>query len=228
MKTLTAVLIILMSFPAYAQMILFDAEETLQKTEEIIQKTIAIENDAGYLSPITSISSGHAHMVIYGYLDVQDYQVWNDLAVLKERGVTDLSIMVNSDGGSIEVAFAVIGQLLDAEKNGFNIDIMASGTVASAAVPIFVSLDNRKAVWGTFFMVHESSASLSGTMSDHKSFSIYSELMRDRYFELMMDRTKIKDRKQWEEWERQTKWFTLEEAIEVGIVPSPCSEGCRE
>jgi len=171
------------------------------------------------LSSMTFIAGDRAFIKIYDALDYEDRDFWNDICILKTKGIYDVDVFVNSYGGSAFVGFALCGLIEQAQKEGFRFRAIGNGIIASAAVPVFLSFDNRIAVSNTMFMIHEASSAMEGTSSQFRSQSELFELLRDQYFKILMDKTNLKDREQWEKWERKTEWITLERAIEIGIVP---------
>jgi ATP-dependent protease ClpP protease subunit len=186
---------------------------------EDVQKTITVKNDNAELSDITDIVGNQAIIRIYSALTADDAALWNDLMILKDRGIIDITFFINSPGGLAFTGFSLAGIISWAQNNGFKLKAYASGIVASAAVPVFLAFDNREALGNVIFMIHEASTEMAGSTSQFKATNEMLELIRDQYFQILMDRTNIKDRDQWEKWERDTKWIGLDEAREIGIVP---------
>jgi len=171
------------------------------------------------LSSMTMIVGDKAFMKIYDSLDYEDRDFWNDLSILRAKGISDIDVFVNSYGGSAVVGFALCGLIKQAQKDGTRFHAIGNGIIASAALPVFLSFDDRTAVEHTIFMIHEPSSQMQGTSSEFRSQNALFDLMRDQYFDILMDRTILKDKEQWEAWERKTEWINLERAIEIGIVP---------
>jgi len=171
------------------------------------------------LSSMTFIANDKAFMKIYDNLDFEDKDFWNDISILKLKGITEAEVFINSYGGSAFVGFALYGLIQQAQKDGFKFHAIANGLIASAAVPVFLAFDNRTAVANTVFMIHEASSSLQGSSSEFRSQTALFDLLRDQYFNILMDRTNLKDKEQWEVWERKTEWINMQRAIEIGIVP---------
>jgi len=171
------------------------------------------------LSSMTVIVDNKAYIKIYDNLDYEDKDFWNDLSILKNKNITEAEVFVNSYGGSAFVGFALCGLIKQAQKDGFKFHAIGNGIIASAALPVFLSFDDRTAVENTVFMIHEASSQMQGTSSEFRSQNALFDLLRDQYFDILMDRTDLKDKEQWETWERKTEWINLERAIEIGIVP---------
>ena len=183
------------------------------------ETTMTLKNPETELSDLTSVCGDKAAMFIYSALTTDDTKIWNDFQYLKNHGISNVVVYVNSPGGYATTGFALAGVFRWAQDNGFNMTAYASGIVASAAVPVYLAFDNRKALNNVIFMIHEASTEMSGTSSQFKSQSDMFDLMREQYFNILIDRTNLKDREQWERWERDTKWIGLSEAVELGIVP---------
>ena len=187
--------------------------------EDAVQKTMDVPNKQGQLSTMTFISGNKAYMTIYDAISYQDKYFWNDIAVLENQTeIKNIDVMVNSYGGSSFVAFALVDMINRAEKDGFKFKAYGTGVIASAAIPIFLSFNERVASPGTLFMVHEGSSRLSGTTSQFQAHNVMIELLQDRYFDILILETKVKDRTKWKEWERDTEWFDAETAQERGLI----------
>ena len=192
---------------------------------ESVQKTIAVKNDKGELTASTYICGKKAFIELYGMLSTQDLNFFNDINYLRENtDIRDVTVLITSPGGNPWTAFSIIGQVRLAEKEGFKFKAIAAGQVFSAAVPLFVGFDNREAVWGTAFMIHEPTSTISGSYSQYRSANQLFDLIRREYYGLLIERTNVKDIKQWEEWESAVYWFGVDEAKEMGVIPTTTEE----
>ncbi len=187
-----------------------------------INRGMEVANPEGALSTMSFILKDEVFIAIFSGLSVSDVKnLWNDFAYLyKMTKIRKVNIFMNSGGGDAFSGLALADQITRAKKMGFYITIHASGIVASAAVPVFVVGSKRLASPGTIFMVHEASIwKWPGreTASDIRSQNRLMELLRDRYIGMLVDHGKL-TRKEWELMERETTWFSAEQAKDWGLV----------
>jgi len=116
-----------------------DNTATIQTTSDLI----GIVDDTAYISLTGTIWGDSPN------------ELWQNLLVLKRQGITKITLIVNSGGGSAFGCFAYCEMLDKAKDEGFYILGKAHGLVASAAVPIFAACSERIATPNTIFMVHK-------------------------------------------------------------------------
>ena len=75
---------------------------------------------------------------------------------IKER-ISKLSFFISSDGGCCATGASIIFLLRDLKKNGVEITMVGGGTVASAAMAIFMEGDKRYAMPESTYMTHKAS-----------------------------------------------------------------------
>ena len=129
-------------------------------------------------------------------------------------------MFINSPGGDAFSGLALADQIERAQRRGFRVNAHASGIVASAAVPVLAVCNSRNAAPGTIFMVHEAELwKWPGleTASDISSQNELMGLLRDRYIAKLVTRTNL-DKEKWEQLENKTTWFSVEKALEWGLV----------
>jgi ATP-dependent protease ClpP protease subunit len=187
-----------------------------------IHKSMQIPNQEGSLSPLSFICNDEAFVKIFSALTVGDVtNLWNDICVLtKSTNIRNVNLFINSPGGDAFSGLALADQIERAKRQGFRVTAHASGIVASAAVPVFAVCNERLAAPGTIFMVHETSIwKWPGreTASDIRSQNRLMNLLRDRYIGKLTRYTKL-NRKEWEELEYKTTWFSAEKAKTMGLV----------
>ena len=187
-----------------------------------IHKSMQVRNQEGTLSNLSFICKDEAYVKIFSALSVADVtNMWNDICVLtKTTNIRTLNLFINSPGGDAFSGLALADQIERAKKSGFRVIAHASGIVASAAVPVFAVCNERLAAPGTIFMVHETSIwKWPGreTASDIRSQNRLMNLLRDRYIEKLTKYSAL-DRKEWEELEHSTTWFSAEKAKSWGLV----------
>ena len=189
---------------------------------EFIAKSMEVPNQEGHLSQLSFISRDKAFVKIFSGLSVSDVtRLWNDLCVLENNtNIRDVNLFINSPGGDAFSGLALADQIERAQRKGFRVTAHASGIVASAAVPVFAVCNVRLAAPGTIFMVHEAALwKWPGreTASDIKSQGDLLDLLRERYMDKLVKYTNL-SRKEWEEMEKNTTWFSVDKAKDWGLV----------
>lgn len=186
-----------------------------------IQETMEIENPNGELSQLTWITGGKGYIQIYSGITVSDATRFRkDIIVLKDMGVTEVEMYINSPGGDAFTGLAMADEIMRARRKGMKVVAVASGIVASAAVPVFAVCNERIASPGTIFMVHEASLwKWPGreTASDIRSQNELMDLLRERYLNRLADNSNL-TADEWGELEGKTTWFCAEKALEWGLV----------
>jgi ATP-dependent Clp protease protease subunit len=163
-----------------------------------------------------------AFIKLFSGLSVSDVtRTWNDLIFLEHMtDIKDVHVFINSPGGDAFAGLALADQIERAKRKGFKITAHASGIIASAAVPVFAVCENRYAAPGTIFMVHEAALwKWPGreTASDIRSQNELMQLLRERYIGKLTANSKL-DKTKWEELEKKTTWFSVQKAMEWGLV----------
>ena len=145
------------------------------------EEIISIE---GELSKITMVRGDTAYIKIYSTLtSLDDVSLQNDLWIIETMPqVKNIRVYLNSAGGIAYTGFSLADLFIRAQKK-YNVEVYASGVVASAAVIVFASIEKRYAGQSTSFLVHELRFQPSST--EKYSFTP-SELERfDRLFEML-------------------------------------------
>lgn len=191
-------------------------------SNERINRSMEVPNQEGHLSQLSFISKNKAFVKIFSGLSVSDVtRLWNDLCVLENNtNIRDVNLFINSPGGDAFSGLALADQIERARRKGFHITAHASGIIASAAVPVFAVCNQRFAAPGTIFMVHEAALwKWPGreTASDIRSQNELMSLLRERYIGKLTANTKL-DKDKWEELEKKTTWFSVEKALDWGLV----------
>ena len=189
---------------------------------EVPVKSMVVENQEGCLSELSFITKDKAFVKIFSELSVADVtRLWNDFVFLEiNSNIRDINLFINSPGGDAFSGLALADQIERAQRKGFRVTAHASGIIASAAVPVFAVCKVRLAAPGTIFMVHETELwKWPGreTASDINSQNDLMMLLRDRYLAKLVSNTKL-DKKNWEQLESKTTWFSADKAQEWGLV----------
>ena len=190
--------------------------------KQSINQSMEVNNPEGKLSGLSFIIEDRAFIQIYSGISTVDVKhLWNDLMYLKHKTtIKKVDFFINSPGGNAFAGLALADQIECAIRNGFEITAHASGIIASAAVPVFAACSKRLAAEGTIFMVHEASLwKWPGreTASDIRSQGELMDLLRDRYIGKLVSGSNL-SKEEWETMEKETTWFSSEQAKEWGLV----------
>ena len=191
--------------------------------EDTIQKTMEIPYDEPELSAITTVINDTAYVKIINVLDGTDeIRLWSDIHLIKEKyqNVNKYIIYLDCYGGVAKSGFAV-GDLLSSLQDKYEVEIQASGIVASAAVMVFLSVKNRYAKPNTLFMVHDVASTSGGDskldFGDVKSMERMFNLLTSRYVKILCSNSKLTE----DEWINKmddTTYFWTQDAIEWGMI----------
>ena len=187
---------------------------------ESIGKTMAVPFTEKQLSDLTFVIKNTAHMRIYSTLSlIDELKVYDDLQLLDNMPeVKKLKVFMNSPGGGAYAGFAIADQLKRVADR-FEVSLYASGVIASAAVMVFIAVEDRYASEDTFFMVHEVAAEPSGSMSasDVKRMNILFDMLTDRSVNNLVDHSN-KQEGEWQEMMKAETWFSAQDALDWGLA----------
>ena len=194
----------------------------VEEEGDVIARTMIIPNQQGSLSHMSFICGDEGYIKIFSALSVGDVtNLWNDICVLEKlTDIRNVNLFINSPGGDAFSGLALADQIEGAKRQGFHFTAHASGIVASAALPVFAVCNKRFAALGTIFMVHETSVwKWPGreTASDIRSQNRLMDLLHNRYINKLVTHSTLSWDK-WVELEKETTWFSVEEAQEWGLV----------
>ena len=197
-----------------------DAVQVSEQGDKVM-RSMEVPSESGELSGLTFIEGDIGYMKIWGGLSSADaFFIWNDLCLLRLRGIKKVELYINSGGGSAFDGLSISDQIERFVRNGGYINAFASGVIASATVPILAVCSHRSAAPGTIFMVHEASMFkyfANETKSDIESQQKLMELLEDNYLNKLAKYTDISV-DEWGKYIKETRWFSVQEALEFGLV----------
>lgn len=137
------------------------------------------------------------------------------LTELESQGRKSVTVVINSMGGDMYQALAIIGRL---KRSPCHIVTEGYGQIMSAATLILAAGDRRKVSSYAFFMHHEASYGAEGRHSEIKNAVKQADKEDDKWCEWMAEFTK-KDKKFWKtNGVSLDAYFTVEELLEFGVV----------
>lgn len=139
---------------------------------------------------------------------------------LKDLGkVSNITLRVNSEGGSVIEAKAIFTMLV---KNSAKINVEIEGIAASAATVVAMAGDTVSMGEHDFFMIHEARApSFRDRTADEYEKDIVQLLRKvdSSIVDVYQKRTGV-TRSKIEKWMKAETWFTGKEALKNGFVDS--------
>ena len=167
-------------------------------------------------------TEGTATLYLYGPIDswggmwgVSAAEVATALAALPTN-TTDLTVRLNSPGGEVFEAVAIMNLLRD---HSARITAKVDGLAASAASFLAVSADETIMGGNTELMIHDAWGLAIGNAADMRQYAD----MLDR---VSNDIASVYDAKagggtdNWRQYMLAESWFTAEEAVELGLADS--------
>ena len=136
------------------------------------------------------------------------------------ENIPAVNVYVDSPGGSIYSMFTIYDKLVQLQKHCI-VNMYGSGFIASAAVPIFLSIDKkyRKCTKNTTFLIHQGSDMEWGTLKDIEDQTAELKRLNDRSFNIIMQNTSISKEQLNDVYEKKKDWIiSAEEAKKLGIV----------
>ena len=186
-----------------------------------VVRSMEIENESGEFSGLTFVENGVGYVKLWGTVSASDASyLWNDLCLLRLRGIKDVELYINTGGGSAFDGLSVADQVERFVKNGGTVNSHASGIIASATVPILAVCSKRLSSPGAIFMVHQASIFKyfsSETKSDLASQTAMMNLLESIYMSKLEKYTKL-SAKEWTDLSEDTTWFGVEDAVKFGLV----------
>jgi Protease subunit of ATP-dependent Clp proteases len=126
----------------------------------------------------------------------------------------DITVYINSPGGIVYEGMEVYNLL---RASGRHIKTVITGLAASMGSIIFLAGDERIAMSGTFYMVHNPSGFVWDNANAMKKEAALLEKIQSEMASIYKERTHISDI---EEYMNQESWFNASEMSELGIVNS--------
>ena len=197
-----------------------ESKKTITDSKSDVTKTMEVFSEEGKLSDITFIRGDTAFVMIYYSISgIDSKKVWQDLQIIQKISkVKKIKVYLDCWGGDAYSGFAIADNFLRM-KGKYEISVHASGVVASAAVIVFASFDNRYASPNCFFMVHEAAIPSAQGMdkSDVKIMDKLMDKLEERYLNILITNSNL-SKDAWQDKIERTTWFSAYEAKEWGLV----------
>lgn len=149
---------------------------------------------------------------------------WSDDDVINAKDVRetldavseDIVIKLNSPGGDVFEGIEIYNYLKDHPSN---VTVEVTGVAASAATFIVAGANEVIMNVGTLLMIHEASTFTWGNKSDIQKTLNALETIDESILSIYSEKTG-QSNEQLKEWMSEEKWFTADEAVELGFANS--------
>lgn len=136
------------------------------------------------------------------------------LSELEQDSLDPVVLEINSEGGSVYDALAICGRM-DASK--CSIHTHGYGSVMSAATLILANGDLRKISRHAWFMVHEASDKIKGSITGLTHHIKQARREETQWAVIMSDLTDV-PKETWLELSANVTYMTAEECLQLGVV----------
>lgn len=156
---------------------------------------------------------------IYLFESIEDntaQRVIDQILYLNDQNTQDITLLINSDGGSVDAALAIISVMHAVESE---ISTVCLGKAHSSAADILVAGQKDKRYishYGSVF-VHQTQGNTSGNLDKMKGFIEECGRLTDRLYELYGTATRQGKTNVTQDL-KNDRWFSPEQAIRYGLV----------
>lgn len=171
---------------------------------------------------VASTESTEATLYLYGPIDswggmwgISASEVAQALAALPS-GTTDLTVRINSPGGEVFEAVAIMNLLRD---HSARITARVDGLAASAASFLAVSADELIMGGNTELMIHDAWGLAIGNANDMRSYADLLDQTSNDIASVYAAKAGS-GRQQWRDYMLAESWFDAQEAVDLGLADS--------
>lgn len=159
--------------------------------------------------------AGVAELSIYDEIGAYGVPAKAFISELKALGdVTDLTLRLNSPGGSVFDGIAIYNAL---KRHSAKVAITVDGLAASIASVILCAGDEVIMPKNAMIMIHDPSAMVMGNAADMRSMADALDKMRDGLVSAYQNKTGHTP-EEIIEWMAEETWFDANEALEIGFA----------
>jgi len=131
---------------------------------------------------------------------------------------SDITIVLNSPGGSVFDGLALYDFLRDLSGRGHDIHIHAMGMAASMGGVLLQAGDTRTMSPNAFMLIHEVSCIGIGSLTAIEDEVKFLKELQGRCVNILTDRSRLTRQKIHSNWKRKDWWIPSEECIKLGLV----------
>lgn len=139
-----------------------------------------------------------------------------------DLGLKNLNIYINTEGGSVPDALAIVDRMMLLKDSGIHINTIGIGEVASAGIFILAEGSNRFGTENTTYMIHPIIHTIGSDYQVHVQQyakfhdSFYNNLMTE--LALKCGKNKPKDIQKFMKTVADTVWLDTDLAMELGLI----------
>ena len=178
------------------------------KSDETLRLEYAFEKGINFKDRIIQITGEIEDQNSFDYLDA-------GLTEMETKSKSSIKLKINSPGGSVYEALAMVGRIEDSKAH---IVTECYGHAMSAAGLILASGDKRRMSRRAWFMIHEISAGVVGTVTQMEEEVLQIKREMEAWSDAMADFTKKSKKFWWDLAQKKNAYLTAEECLKYGIV----------
>lgn len=154
-------------------------------------------------------------ILLVGEINEQMYISFSEqLDAYVSKGYQPITIELVSEGGDAMIALAISGRMRNC---GVSVNVDAYGLVQSAAVAILAAGDFRRLSSSASVMVHDSSDSIKGRVSQIKECIRHMNVEEKRWCSLLSEQTST-PALVWFQLHEKESYLTPSECLQLGLV----------
>lgn len=178
-----------------------------EKLEREAAKRQAAADYARTFSFFAPVSDGSVNRAIY------ELDAWS-----REAPGCDITLLINSPGGSVIDGLALYDFLQELKKRGHHIITKGFGMCASMGGVLLQAGDERVMSPRALLLIHEVSAGAMGTTTQMEDKLKFIERLQSMCLDILADRATIKRATIKRNWKRKDWWLSAEEALKKGFI----------
>ena len=180
-------------------------------------KSLTVKDTDIYLDGVIVDSATDAMYKAWG-LDLNFVTPESVRNALDEVGGGDVTLWINSPGGSVFDASAILTSIQRYQKNAA-VNVVVDGMAASAATYLAVHGDNRQIGKMAMFMIHNSWTCACGNSEQMRQVADVMDKIDGSYAEMMSEKSSMSEKDLRKAMSQET-WYTGKEAVEAGFMDS--------
>jgi ATP-dependent protease ClpP protease subunit len=130
----------------------------------------------------------------------------------------DITIIMNSPGGSVTEGFALFDFLEELQGRGHHLTMKVRGWAASMGSILLQAVDHRIVGSKADILIHEISSVNVGKLSEMEDEMEFLNRLADRALDIYADRSTLTKTQIKRRWKRKDWWLDAEEAVELGFA----------
>lgn len=130
----------------------------------------------------------------------------------------DVTITINSPGGSVTDGLAMYDAILRVRALGSKVTTRASGIAASMGAVLLQAGTERLIDPHAKLLVHEGSGEMKGTRGEIEDMKVVHDMLLNDVLDILTVRSSLSRRQIQNKWSRKDWWMTADEAVKYGFA----------